>query len=105
MNTRRTGIHYLRITRTIGHKPDGRAIFSTRARLRLPPTDSTEEIVTEGLCLVDGKEDRSVIGIAGMVGDSVQWQARHAWRFDLPSETLREIPTAGVTCAHVIVDD
>jgi len=101
----KNGVHYLRITRTIGHKPNGHPIFSTRARLRLPPSDSTEELVTEGLCLVNGKEDRFVIGIAGIVGDSVQWQARHAWRFDLPSETLHEIPTAGITCGHLTIDD
>ena len=101
----KNGIHFLRITRTIGRNPNGYPIFSTRARLRLPRMDSTEELVREGLCLVNGKEDRLVIGIAGIVGDSVEYQARHAWRFNLSNEKLQEIPTAGVTCGHVTIDD
>ena len=74
-------------------------------RLRLPPMDPTEGVVIQGLCLLNGKEDPFVLGIAGTVGDSVQFQARHAWRFDLATETLSEIPTTGVTCAHVVGED
>ena len=101
----RGGTHYLRITKTVGTQPNGRPIFSTRARLRLPPVDSSEGVVIQGLCLLNGKEDPFVLGIAGTVGDSVQWQARHAWRFDLATETLHEIPTTGVRCAHVVGED
>jgi hypothetical protein len=61
--------------------------------------DSTEAL-TEGFCEVSGKSDRFIVAIAGMVGDSADFQARHAWRFDLATETLREIPTAGIRCAH-----
>ena len=92
--------HYVRIQRAIGRKANGNPIWLTRARLRLPPMDSTEDIVTEGLCAVNGKNDRFVLGIAGTAGDSVRWQARHAWRFDLATESLQEISTTGVSCGH-----
>jgi hypothetical protein len=90
---------YLRIQRLVGNKPDGNPIWQMRARLRLPPMDS-REVVTEGVCSVNGKWDVSILAITGTVGDSVDFHARHAWRFDRATETLRAIPTAGVTCAH-----
>jgi len=98
--------HYVRIQRAIGRKANGKPIWLTRARLRLPPMDSTETIVlTEGMCAVNGKNDPSVFGITGTVGDSVRWHAHHAWRFDLAAESLQEIPTAGVTCEHADGED
>lgn len=97
-------VRYLRIDRMIGRKPDGKPIWSTRARLRLPPMDSTEEIVMEGLCSINDKGDPFIFGIAGF-DTYVPSPARRAWRFDLPSATLHEISTAGVTCAHVTIDD
>jgi hypothetical protein len=98
---RKNSTQYLRIQRIVGYKPPGNLDFPvwlTRARLRLPPMDSTD-VVTEGLCRINGKSDPSILAIAAKVGDSVHFHARHAWRFDRGTETLREIPTAGVTCA------
>jgi hypothetical protein len=98
---RKNSTQYLRIQRIVGYKPPGNLDFPvwlTRARLRLPPMDSTD-VVTEGLCRINGKSDPSILAIRAKVGDSVHFHARHAWRFDRATETLREIPTAGVTCA------
>jgi hypothetical protein len=99
---RRNGTQYLRIAKIVGHKPDGDPISRTILRLRLPPADSAGR-VTEGLCLVNGKPDRSILAIVDSVGESWQtsdhFPARHAWRFDQANETLREIPAAGVRCA------
>jgi hypothetical protein len=90
---------YLRIQRLVGHTPKGNPIWVMRARLRLPPMDSTD-VVTEGVCRINGKSDPSILAITATVGDSVHFHARHAWRFDRATETLRELPAAGVTCAH-----
>ena len=98
---RRNSTQYLRIAK-IGHKPNGDPISRTTLRLRLPPSDSAGR-VTEGLCLVNGKPDRSILAIVDSVGESWQssdhFPARHAWRFDQANETLREIPATGVRCA------
>lgn len=101
----RNSTHYFRIRRLLGNKPNGKAVWSTLARVMLPPMDSTEVLLIEGLCKTNGKSDRFIFGIVGTVGDSVDFHARRAWRFDLASETLREIPTVGVTCAHPYVED
>jgi hypothetical protein len=62
--------------------------------------DSTDHVVVEGLCLVNGKEDRLVYAITGTEGDSFYRPARHAWRFNVNREALEEISITGVTCSH-----
>lgn len=94
---------YIRIQRVVGRKPDGNAIWLTRARLRLPPMDSTDA-VTEAFCKLKGKPDSSIIAVTSTAGDSVEYHARNAWRFDRATETLREIPAAGVTCSPLNFD-
>jgi len=99
---RKNSTQYLRIVKIVGRKPNGDPISRTALRLRLPPADSAGR-VTEGLCLVNGKPDRSILAIVDSVGESWgtsdHFPARHAWRFDQANETLREIPAAGVRCA------
>jgi hypothetical protein len=97
----RNGVRYLRIARMSGRSARGMLIWSTRSRLRLPPMDSTEHLVLEGYCLINGKDAPLVVAITGTAGDSVYWQARHAWSLDTTAGTLRDIPTTGVTCSHV----
>ena len=94
---------YIRIQRIIGRKPDGNPVLVTRARLRLPPMYPTE-FVTEAFCEINGKPDPSILGLTSTFGDSVDYHARRAWRFDRATETLREIPAAGVTCSPVTAD-
>ena len=101
----KNSVPYIRITKTIAWAPGGKAIDSTVARTRLVPLDSTEEVITEGLCSVNEVHDPFVFGIVRPVGDSVQWQASHAWRFDVKSGTIREISVSGVKCAHVVGED
>jgi hypothetical protein len=94
---------YIRIRRIIGRKPDGNPVLVTRARLRLPPMYPTE-VVTEAFCEINGKPDPSILGLTSTFGDSVDYHARRAWRFDRATETLREIPAAGVTCSPITAD-
>lgn len=96
----RNSIHYLGIERRGQHKPVGRPVWSRRFILRLPPMDSTDHVVVEGLCEVDGKEDRLVYAITGTEGDAFLRPARHAWRFNINREALEEISAAGVMCSH-----
>ena len=101
----RNGIQYLRIAQVASREPNGTVVWTVRARLRLPPMDSTETLVLEGLCRVNDKDDPFVLGVVRTHGDSSNFRATHAWRFDLASKTLREIPTSGVTCAPVSGED
>jgi hypothetical protein len=93
----KNGTRYLRIQRLVGHKPNGHPVWAMRARLRLPPMHLHEDVIA-GLCEINGKSDPSVLALTATVEDSTHFQARRAWRFDRTSETLREIPTAGVLC-------
>jgi hypothetical protein len=96
----RNGVPYLRIARRIGRAKHG-LIWDVRSRFRLPAMDSTDHIVLEGFCRVNGKDDPAVIAITGTAGDSLYWNAHHAWRFEAVTATLREIPAASVSCKHV----
>ena len=100
----RNATPYARITKTIVGQ-DGKSLDSPIARTRLVPIDSTQYVVTEGLCSVNEANDPFVFGIVRPVGDSVQWQASHAWRFDVRTETIREISASGVKCARIVIDD
>jgi hypothetical protein len=96
----RNSVYYLRVDKLVSRTPQGKAISSTLARVRLPQVDSTDEVITEGLCSVNDISDPLVFGIVSPDSYGVQWQASHAWRFDAPTETLREIPVLGVKCAQ-----
>lgn len=99
----KNGTHYLRIQRIVGRNPDGNPVWLIKARLRLPRMDSTD-VVTEAFCEINGKPDHSILGLTSTFGDSVDYHARRAWRFDRATETLREIPAAGVTCSPITGD-
>lgn len=95
---RRNGSSFLRIEKSVGRKPDGKPIWSTRARLALPQTDSSQRLLFAGMCGTDNKSDRFVLAIAVTEGDSVYRDIRHAWRFERVNETLRQIATNNVAC-------
>jgi len=97
----RNGVPYLRIARLVGHGPQRGLIWDVRSRFRLPAMDSTDHIVLEGFCRVNGKDDPAVIAITGSAGDSLYWNAHRAWRFEAATETLREIPATSVRCKHI----
>jgi hypothetical protein len=101
----RNGIQFVRITQTVGRQPDGNPVWAVRARLRLPPMDSTQALALNGLCGNNGKLDPLILAITGSAVDSVWFQATHAWRFELPGQMLHEIPATGVTCAHLSGED
>jgi len=102
---RKNETHYLRVARMIGHTHDGMPIQVTRARIALPIRDSSEELILQGLCRIDGKQDPLVLAIAVIPDGSIFGPSRHAWRFDPVTEKLSEIPIQGVTCAHVVGED
>ncbi|MCA1837502.1 MAG: hypothetical protein LC674_01590 [Actinobacteria bacterium] len=96
----RNGVRFVRVDRQAGRTARGQALSLAQSRLRLPSMDSTDHIVLEGRCLIDGKDAPLVVAITGTAGDSVYRYARHAWRLDTAAGVLREIPIAGVTCRH-----
>jgi hypothetical protein len=101
----KNGTWYVRIQQMTSRRPNGKPVWATRARLRLPPETSRDNLATAGLCSVEGKNDPFVIGVTGATVDSVSFQATHAWRFNLAQQTLNEIPAASVTCAYPSGDD
>jgi len=101
----RNSVHYVRIVETVGRTAAGKSIKSTRIRLRLPPIDSGETVVIWGLCSVNGVIDPLVVGVMRPVGDSVEWQASHAWRFIPKAQTMREINASEVKCQTIGGDD
>ncbi len=74
----KNAVPYIRIAKIVARTPSRQPIKSSIARMRLVPIDSTEEVITEGLCSVNETNDPFVIGIVRPVGDSVQWHASHA---------------------------
>jgi hypothetical protein len=96
----KNGVRYLRVVRA-SYPTTGLPTHSTASRLRLPPIHSTEHLVMEGYCAMDGKDAPLVIAITGTAGDSVYRHARHAWKLDSSTGVFREIPTKGVMCRHV----
>ena len=101
----KNGLWYVRVQQMTSRKPDGKAVWATRARLRLPPETSRENLATEGLCSVEGKNDPFIIAVTGIAVDSVSFQANYAWRFDVAQQTLKEIPVTHVTCSRASGDD
>jgi hypothetical protein len=101
----KNGAWYVRIQQMLSRRPNGKPVWATRARLRLPPETSGDNLATAGLCSVDGKNDPFVIAVTGAAVDSVSFQATHAWRFNLAQQTLNEIPAASVTCVYPSGED
>jgi hypothetical protein len=97
--------HYVRILQATVDSSAGAPVRRTRATLRLPAIDSTEEVSIWGLCSVNGTDDPLVLGITRPIVDSAEWQASHAWRFDPNTSTLREIPAAAVKCGTLKGED
>ena len=97
--------HYVRVVQTVDSISPGNPVTTTRATLRLPAIDSTEEVAVWGLCAVNGTNDPFVIGIMKPIGDSAEWQASHAWRFDLKASSLQEIPATNVKCGTLKGED
>jgi hypothetical protein len=102
---RKNSATYVIIERSLGHKSNGMPIWSTRARLLLPPMDSTQTLFFAGMCGIDDKSDPFVLAIpAAGPSDSVYRNIRHAWRFDRATETLQVIQTSRVSCWDVGAD-
>jgi hypothetical protein len=97
----RNDVPYIRVVRRSSEALRGPPTRSTTSRLRLPAIDSTQHLVMEGYCVLDGKDAPLIIAITGTAGDSAYWHARHAWKLDTGAGILRKIPIAGVMCSHV----
>jgi hypothetical protein len=101
----KNGIQYVRIAQTTSRTPEGKPVLTVRARLRLPPTASPHNVALDGLCSNNGKHDPFIIAVTGSAVDSVGFQATHAWRFEVHSKALHEIPPTGVICGYVSGED
>lgn len=102
---RKNSVQYLIITFQTGYKPGGRAIKTTKARVRLPTMTSSQELILEGLCRVDQIRDPLIIAIATVPEGETYGPASSAWRFNRGTERLTQISPSNVTCAHVVVED
>jgi hypothetical protein len=102
---RKNSIQYLRITFQTGYKPDGRAIKTTKARVRLPTMTSSQELILEGLCRVDQIRDPLIVAIATVPEGETYGPASSAWRYNRSTERMTQISPSNVTCAHVVVED
>lgn len=98
---RKNGVTYLRIQRLLSNRPDGWPVWSTRARIALPPIDSGEHLLFAGLCGVADKSDPYLIAIAAGKSDTTYREVRRAWRFERQSEVLGEVPTDNVVCRNL----
>ena len=102
---RKNSVQYLIITFQTGYKPGGRAIKTTKARVRLPTMTSSQELILEGLCRVDQIRDPLIIAIATVPEGETYGPASSAWRYNPSTERLTQISPSNVTCAHVVVED
>jgi len=102
---RKNSIQYLRITFQTGYKPGGRAIKTTKARVRLPTMTPSQELILEGLCRVDQIRDPLIVAIATVPEGETYGPASSAWRYNPSTERLTQISPSNVTCAHVVVED
>jgi hypothetical protein len=94
----KNGTRYLRVQRAVGQRPDGSPELSTRSRLALPTMGPAETLKFPGSCRTNGQPAPGVLAIVTANGEPVLKDVRHAWIFDLASETLRGIGTTGVSC-------
>jgi hypothetical protein len=101
----KNGVNYMRVARQTGNLPNGKAINVTKARVKLPKLRPGEELILEGLCVVDGKRDPRILAIATVPEGETYGPARFAWRFDPVTQALSGISTPNVTCAHVVGED
>ena len=102
---RKNSVQYLQITFQTGYKPGGRAIKTTKARVRLPTMTASQELVLEGLCRVDQIRDPLIIAIATVPEGETYGPASSAWRYNPSTERLTQISPTNVTCAHVVGED
>jgi hypothetical protein len=102
---RKNSIQYLQITFQTGYKPGGRAIKTTKARVRLPTMISNQELILEGLCRVDQIRDPLILAIAAVPEGETYGPASSAWRYNPSTERLTQISPSNVTCAHVVGED
>jgi hypothetical protein len=102
---RKNSVQYLQITFQTGYKPNGRAIKTTKARVRLPTMTASQELILEGLCRVDQIRDPLIIAIATVPEGETYGPASSAWRYNPSTERLTQISPSNVTCAHVVVED
>lgn len=77
------------------------ALTETRAVLGLPLIGE-DEIVLFGMytCMVDKKFDKAVIAVVKYEDVEVFSKVLAAWRVDVATESFREMPTLGITCAN-----
>lgn len=100
----RNGLSFVRIAKSVGRREDGKPVWSTRARLKLPPRDPSQDFFFAGMCGTDNKPDRFILAIAVTEGDSVYRDIGHAWRFERTNETVRPIATTNVACWDIGAD-
>jgi len=102
---RKNSVQYLQITFLNGYKPGGKAIKTTKARVRLPTMTARQELILEGLCRADQVRDPLIIAIATVPDGQTYGPASSAWRFNPSTERLTQISPSNVTCAHVAGED
>jgi hypothetical protein len=94
---------YARLTKSVGQTADGSMTWSTQARTPFPSTDSTQTVVRE--CRQGDSTKPYVFGIAAIYAKVPDWHPVRAWHFDPETQTLKEIPAAGLVCARMLREE
>lgn len=96
------------LSRLTDRNAAGEPGFEVRAVQRIPALDSGEVLLVGRCQLKAGApEDRSVFAVArtgGHEADSVLTDIRAAWRADVDTGAIRDVPPDSVTCANDVLD-
>jgi len=95
----KNGAAYFRIQESIGHMANGRAIWRMITRVSASKLQQGEDLMFSGLCGTTAGSDPTIVAIPRInLEDTVFTQIRRAWKFDVATETIKEIPTSNVRC-------
>lgn len=99
---------YVWLSRLTDRNAAGEPGFEVRAAQRIPALDSGEALLV-GRCRLKGGDanERSVFAIAragGHEADSVLTDIRRAWRADVATGAILDVPADSVICANDVLD-
>jgi hypothetical protein len=95
----KNGVAYFRVQQLTGHMANGHAIWRTITRVSASKLEKDEDLMFAGLCGTTAGSDPAIIAIPRInQQDTAFTQIRRAWKFDVATETVREIPTSNIRC-------
>ena len=95
----KNGVSYFRVQQLSGHLANGRAIWRMITRVNASKLEKGEDLMFGGLCGTTSGSDPTIVAIPRVNHqDTAFTQIRRAWKFDIATETIKEIPTSDVRC-------